>query len=288
MQTDLYELIKTPKFSTGRRMIMYNQTRPIAVRLGFTRGVEKIDRGLGHDRETREQENLWESRGNTTMFVSEVAAAQGSLVQQLTSMRDIAEGHGRGLPSTDPMAIMSSKFIKTNFRGGITAFSAMPYVDLVAATETLVGKLRDDQQELVTGLGLTRKVEHLEQLTTEFRRLVELTTIELTFDKITALREQGHVYHLELLALIMGTYSDSSDPLQVRARAELLAPYFRQLAALRMYLRGRRGASRDTDDAVDPETSDDADTDDTADDSADAAASDDSDDRTSNDGATSA
>ncbi len=237
-------LINLPIFTSGRRISIYNQMRLIGMRRNLTVLVAHIDRGLEHDRQTRELDNRWAKKVRGRRYVREVQELDHVLDPVLASVRDISLGHIRGLPEGDRIVLEVDAMLTDIFPAGVSAITSLPYIEQAAATETVVGKLQTEHALLVDELGLRARVDFLARLTLDYRTAIDHSR-NLTFARVSEYRRRGQQLLAEVMALMLGMFHDSTDPQHVDARTELLEPVLEQIADLRATRRRRNNESDD-------------------------------------------
>ena len=273
MNTVLNILIAILQFTAGQRFWIYERMRPIAVALGLPFLVRHIDRASAHEERLRDLENKWSGEGTRTLYSPQVTEVDGLVDQTLTAIRDIVVSQSRGLEPTDPIAVSADAFLAEIFPNGVQAVTNLPYIDQVLAVEIILGKLQNALAGAVTELGLSTRVRRLTELNAEYRRLINLDHGKVEYSEIQEGRQLGQRYLREIIAMVLGTFFDSDDPVHVSNREELLAPVMAQLEIQRARARARRRGNGGSSDAGDElvgageEASDDV-VDDVADDTA--------------------
>lgn len=233
---DMFALARS---TSGHRISMYNQIRPMAEKRDQETLIQHIDRARAHDLQTRNLENQWEAQPARTPYPAELPLLDGMADRTLTSIRDIAVAQAAGLAPGDAWHEKVEHFVADVFPAGVFAITSLPYVEQVAAMEVIVDKLRRQHAPLVAELGLERKALRLAELTVAYRACVDRTR-PIDFAVVRQARQRGQAYMLEIIGLILGTYFDSDNPEHVAAREELLAPIHAHDEMIRATLRSRR------------------------------------------------
>lgn len=226
-------------FTSGHRISVYNQIRPITVKRNLPIITRHIDRAKAHDLKTRDLENQWEAQTGRTLYPGELPGLDGTADRTLTSVRDIAVAQLEGLPPGDPLHDKVDHFLTDVFPAGVFAITSLPYVEQVVAMEVIVDKMQRIHAPLMRELGLERKVAQLAGLTVAYRACVDKAR-PLDFATVRDARQRGQEYLLEIIGLIIGTYHDGDNPEHEAARNELLAPIQAHDEMIRAGLRARR------------------------------------------------
>jgi hypothetical protein len=238
----LTQYIKVVDFTSGERVVILTATRDIAMRLGLTDVVQHVEQALEHERMTREFDKRWAGQPAGRMYSQRVIELDNLTDPVLTSIRDIAVSHTKGLPANDELVVRVNEMLSELFPSGLAAVVTMSCVDQVGATEVIVDKLQTSYAPLATELGLTRRVAYLAELTVEYRAAV-VNDRELGFPEVKAMRDQGQLALREIVAMILGQLADSRDQVKVAQRQELLEPLgfeTNRVRKRRVRRRGRR------------------------------------------------
>ena len=222
----LEEFIHLSELSAGERIAVFNQIWQLAMRRGLTEIVELADQALIHDRETVALDSRWEHRNTDQMFASDVSALGNLVDPVLTSIRDIAWSHVQATPPASALRQRVDGMLGDLFPPDQASVRSLPFVEQVTTTEFVLSRLQTVHASLIDELGLRARVMYLAELATAYRAAVDRGR-SLAFSQVQTMREQGKKLLLELVALVLGTFRDMSDPAQVTTRADLLAPVFR-------------------------------------------------------------
>jgi hypothetical protein len=212
--------------------------RPLAQKLGDMRLAAHIDKATSHDAQTRLKIDQYKN-GGRNMYAGPVGTIDGPADRMLSGFHAMITGAAAGLPPQHPIMIMSEELIADTFPNGPGAITGLPYVDQVVAMENLVALLRGEHAGRVAQLGLSMKVSQLEDITVEYRRLVDLGSTPNTAPDVRAANQRGHTLMLEIVAMILGTYVDSDNPEHTATREKLLAPLIEQIELTRRARRSR-------------------------------------------------
>lgn len=243
---ELETYIKLAEFTSGERMTILTATRKIALQLGFTEVVQKVDEALAHERMTRAFDERWAGKRTGRLYGPRVIEIDNLVDPVLGSIRDIAVSHTKGLPTNDDLVVQVNEMLADLFPAGLAAVVSMSCVDQVAATEDIVEKLQTTHATLAGELGLTRRVAYLAELAVKYREAV-VNDRELTFPEVKAMRTIGQTMLCEMVAIILGRLANSRDPVQVAQRRELLEPLGIETRRVRKRRARRRGRGTETD-----------------------------------------
>jgi hypothetical protein len=248
METTLKNLIKLAPSTPGRRILALRKMRAEAVALDLPHIVELADKAIAHDMETRGLDMRWlAERTIRSPHAAAMPAIEALADQLLTGLRDGARLHALGADGATLVAVDS--FIATVFPAGVFAVTSLPYVDEAAELERIVTMLHGPLAPQVIRFGLGRLVERLAVVSARYREALH-PGAKLDFATVRAAREQGQLYLLQIVAMIMGTFPLDT-PEHVDGRRRLLGSIMEQDAAIRAYRRGRRAVPD-----MDPDTGD--------------------------------
>lgn len=236
----LNEWYSLVRFSSGHRISVYNQIRPLAEERSHATLLRHIDRAKAHDMHTCELETRWEATSGRNQYPEELIAIDNLVDRTLTGTRDVAVAQIKGLPAGHPLTDRVERFLHDVFPAGVGAITSLPFIEQVAATEIIVAKMQTEHAALVRELGLAGKVAYLAELTAAYRDQVDNAPRPVDFATVNAARERGHAYLLEIISIILGTYHDEDEPEHAAAREELLAPIQAHEKTIRAELRARR------------------------------------------------
>jgi hypothetical protein len=255
---NFHDLFGVLRFSAGRRIRLYDQILPLAKERKLREVIAYIVRARSHDMELRALENQWAADAGRRVYADSVQALDQVVDQNTTSVRDVAVGHVRGLPADNPLRREVGEFVTAVFPAGPGAITSLPYVDQVAACEVVVEQVQGRFAPLMARLGLTDKVAYLAALVAEYRDEVNKTPEPLDYAVVREMRDRGHKYMVDILAMIGGRYYDSDNREHVATRDELLAPFFAQHHIVRAGYRLRRSGQARPEDTESPDSSSDA------------------------------
>jgi hypothetical protein len=240
MDSTLKTLFDLYILSTGRRVFALRQVKPIAQQMKKRALVTLIGRALKHDERTLRLEASWAASGykSDPQRVKRIGA---QVDRTLSAIRDVAIGQARAGEPGSELHETLHEFLGALFPGGVFAIAALPYVEELAAVETLVGQLRGPFERHVEELGVGRLVERLAALAVEYREAQEeRPRAEASWADVFAARAKGQTLLLQIVAVIAGTYFDESSAEHTNARAALLEPILDQQEAVRLYLKVRK------------------------------------------------
>lgn len=244
--------IHLPVFTSGERLTTFRQIRDIAARLGLSEVWDRAERGAVHDLVTRGLDDRWAEQLTGRVYAQRVSEIDNLVDPVLTSIRDIALSQVRALPPGHELVARVDAFLDDIYPAGVMAVVSLPFVDQVAATQVILDKLVTRHPALVARLGLAERVAYLAKLTVEYRDAVDQDR-NLDFAQVRASREAGQLLLRELVALILGQFSDSRDPDNVSRRQALLEPVIYQARQSQKRRARRRGrADDDVADGEDP------------------------------------
>jgi hypothetical protein len=237
METTLKDLLKLAPSTPGRRILALRKMREVALTLNVPRIVELADVAIAHDMETRGLDMRWLGVRNTrSPHAAHMPAIEALADQLLTGLRDGARLHALGADGTTLVEV--DHFIQEVFPAGVFAVTSLPYVEESAEIERILGILQGPLALQVARFGLIRLVERLAAVSVQYREALHLAD-KLDFATVRAARDQGQLYFLQIVAMILGTFPLET-PEHVDARRRLMAPILEQDAAVRAYRRGRR------------------------------------------------
>ncbi len=238
MLTKIFNLVE---FSSGRRIYALEQVRQVALARGAPVLVARINRAVADDRETLELDRRWAERIATASYEPEVIELDLYVDQVLIGIRDVAKAYCKGMQPGSHKHRVAERLLTEVFPNGLEAIISLPYIEQVAMVEVILARLQGELAAVVTDLMLTHVVDRLAVLTARYRQLVRADPRECNFAAVRAARERGQNNLLEIIALIVGTYHDHSDPDHIVARRTLLAPILEQDRIIRAHLRLRGG-----------------------------------------------
>jgi hypothetical protein len=237
METTLRELIKLAASTPGRRILALRKMRNEAVALDLPRIVVLTDMAVAHDMETRGLDMRWlGARSARSAHAASMPAIDGLADQLLTGVRDGARLYALGAGST--VTVEVDAFIDEVFPAGVHAVTSLPYVEEAVEIERILGMLQGPLALQVARFGLARLVQRLAAVSAQYHEALHIEE-KLDFTTVRAARDQGQLYLLQIVAMIIGTFPLET-PEHVDARGRLLAPILEQDAAVRAYRRGRR------------------------------------------------
>lgn len=204
---------------------------------------------IEHDRQTLALVLEWESvrgvrprrRGNAQVIDAQIDA-------QISAIQSIVLAHTKG-PDDDSMVQLAKGFMQEVFPRGVVAITKLPFEEQLARVEELQERFEGPLSGDVEALGVTKQVERLKPLISEFRK--ELKRVEapaLSWDDVKAAHLQGHEYLAGALIRVLGSYP-GTDADSTARREAILAEMNRQ----QEYVREENSRSRTPVD-VDPDT----------------------------------
>jgi hypothetical protein len=248
MESTLKDLIKLAPSTPGRRILALRKMREVAVTLNIPHIVALADVAIAHDMDTRGLDMRWQAvRNNRSPHAAHMPAIEALADQLLTGVRDGARLHALGADGATLVAV--DHFIREVFPAGVLAVTSLPYVEESAEIERILGMLQGPLAPQVAHFGLVRLVERLAAVSVQYREALHLAD-KLDFATVRAARDQGQLYFLQIVAMILGTFPLET-PEHVDARRRLLGSILEQDAAIRAYRRGRRAVPD-----MDPDTGD--------------------------------
>ncbi|MEM9492614.1 MAG: hypothetical protein AAGC55_25930 [Myxococcota bacterium] len=265
------KLFALARFSSGRRLSLYNQLLPVARQRQMTQLVALIETAHLHDLYTRTLDDRWVQGNQRNRYAPEVKIIDSQVDALLGRIRDLLVSHIEDLDDKDPLAARITALLGELFPKGLFAITHLPFIDQVAAVENALARLQGQRADVVAELALTHKVAKLAELTREYRQAVDVDT-RLDFAEVRQARDRGHEYLVQIVCTIMVAYPDLDDPEKRAERDELLAPIIAHDQAARAQRRARRGRTDDgdgpNDDGDDDGDGDDMDVSDDLDDTA--------------------
>lgn len=243
---NLQTLIPLLNLTSGRRISVLNQMHTMALNMNQPVLVERIERSIAHDTQTRAYDNQWAEPTRRSLYTPEVSAIDRHVDIGVTAVRDLTEVQVRGLPENHPLAVEARAMLRDILPAGVAAVTRLPYIEQVAACEVIVASLQNQWAGAVSRLGLAPRLAFLAAHTQTYRQLIDQHR-NLTFATVQAYRQQGQQNLREVVVLVLATYLDSSDPAQVAARERLLAPLVVQMADVRARIRTRRNGEQEPD-----------------------------------------
>jgi hypothetical protein len=239
MEATLENLFNLYVLSTGRRTFALQQMKPVAADLGQKALVTMINQALDHETKTLKLEARWEASG----FVADpqrVRKVDAKVDRTLSAIRDTAQAQANAAETGDPLQATAQELIGQLFPAGVQAVSSMPYVEELAAVDTMLKQMKGALARHVADLGLERLMNRLAELAKEYREAQEEKRgSEVSFGDVRSARAIGHRKLLQIVAVILGTHYDDSAE-DVRLRTALLTPMLEQQEAVRQYLKLRK------------------------------------------------
>jgi hypothetical protein len=238
---DLEVWIDVGALSTGRRLFVLAQMKPVAQTIGGNDDiVARIDQAAAHEEQTRDLEGLWGGVRAGNMDYQVVKSIDRRLDKAITAVRDGAEVQTQGAAPDDPIHELVDRFLKAAMPEGVFAITSLPYVDQLSATQKLLAMLQVPLAGTVTELGLGRQVSRIAEILPAYEGALHGTgELAVTFAPVRDARQRGQRFLRELVAMILGRYNRDEDPAHREARARLLTPLWNQVQAARA-LRARR------------------------------------------------
>lgn len=234
---------RIPRLRTAVRLSLYNQIQPEVDARGLARVSAYIERARAHDVACAESEALWYSQISRGRYAADMADLDPLADRLLFGVQNVALGHQSGLSAGHSLAARIDRFLAELFPAGVAAITRLPYVEQAVALERCVDRLHGPLAPMVTEMAIQSLVDRLAEITVAYRASVDAGHGRVPFTNVRAARERGHLFLLEIVAMIVSEYHDADDPDQVAARAELLAPVAEQLAIARAQNRALRGDS---------------------------------------------
>ena len=249
MSAYLADLLQLYLFSTGRRIFAHQQTKEKAKAAGLAALENHCDAALAHDQGTLEMECKWAGAKPSRMY--------GPGAKKIDMLTDIAlgafdsalEAETRDAGDGDPLGQSAVELRHELFPMGLGAVTQAVYVEELAEAERILGVVNSPKwSQVVSDLGLSRRVSKLNALLGQYRTAIEGKDNKIAFGELKASREKGQALLLQTAAMILGLHPSDSE-VDVAARKNLLGPILAQNEAIRMYLRSRRSVPD-----VNPET----------------------------------
>jgi hypothetical protein len=248
MEATLDSLFNLYVLSTGRRTFVLQQMKPIAAELEQKSLVTMINRALEHETKTLKLEAKWEASGYAS-DPQKVKKVDAKVDRALSALRDSALAASQAAEQGDPIQATAQELIGQIFPGGVQAVSSTPYVEELAAVDTMVMQLRGPLARHVEDLGLERFVKRLAELAKEYREAQEEKRgNEVNFGDVRAARALGQELLLQAVAVVLGTFYGSGAE-HTRVRSMLMTPMMEQQEAVRQYLKFKKPIED-----IDPET----------------------------------
>lgn len=201
-----------------------------------------IRRGLTQDRYVLDAEGERAATLRRGLFVEDAGTIDKEIDPQIASVYNVLVGHAQGNPARDPLVNVARRMQAALFPAGLGAIIRLPYVQQAAVVERMVDRLQNEFPEDVVALGLSAKVAHLAELSVAYRRAVNATTNERTYNDVREARELGHRLFLVTIATIISLYPDETNPEHVTRRAQYLKPVADELDQQRARQKARRRA----------------------------------------------
>lgn len=253
MQSTLGDLLNLATFTSGRRIHALLQVREAAVEMsGQELLLARIDSAIDEDRHTRQLDNHWKGSKGKPIYSPQVSRIDNWVDQLLTSIRDVAEAYRKAALEGSSERADAEHFLSVAFPVGVQAITSLPYVDQVAAVESLLQQVHEGATAEATALGLGPLLTRLQELTVQYREAVDQSPQMLEFSAVQAARQRGQRNLLEVVAIILGTFHSHTEPDAIAARTTLLGPILEQDQRIRALIRARRAVLDIDPDAPEP------------------------------------
>ena len=252
MESKFVNLFAVNRFSSGRRVSIYNQLEEAARARRLIAVLPYIERAREHDLATRALDDRWAAPERRTLYPRTLRRIDNLSDGVLGQFRDIARAQIADLDPEDPFRHQVERMLATLFPAGLSAITSLPYIDQVAAVENILVELNGGFAPLMADLGLQRKVARLAELTAEYREAVDRPASPLDYASVREARDRGHAYLLEIICMIIGIYHDSDNPEHREARAELLGPIIAHSRTVQVLRRRDRAGNGGSDEVPEP------------------------------------
>lgn len=192
------------------------------------------------DRQTLEAESERAGSVRRALFTEDAGEVDKELDPQVASIYNVLWAQSQGNAAIDPLVSMAARMQKVLFPDGLSAVIRLPYVRQAAEVERIVEKLQNEFAADVVALSLSSKVARLAELSVAYRRAVNATIKERTFDEVREARERGHRLFLITIGAILAAFPDEDNAEHLTKRAQYLKPVFDEEDQLRARRKARR------------------------------------------------
>lgn len=244
MGPTLAETLNLYVFPTGRRQWTHAHVAELARARGLDELAQHCDAAVAHDERTRGLRRGLETARNQpanprlTELDNAIDRCLGGIYRLCT---EASLGLG---PELQQPADAVQRGV---FPNGAAAITHLPWVEQVIEVKSVLQLLSDDHKKNAQLLGLGPWVQRLAALLAEFEAALDVAPeAHVSIEDLRARDAAGQDMLLETVALVLGRFPRATKA-DTRARAELLAPLYQQVEAIR----ARRKARRPTTD-IDP------------------------------------
>lgn len=249
MSAYLSNLINLYIFSTGRRIFALSQIKAKAAAASLGPLESHCSAALAHDQKTLGLEAEWAGNKSPRLYPPEARKIDVLIDTSLGALEVALDAETRDVSADDPLGQSAVQLHHELFPAGVGAITTANYVEELAEAERIVGILQSPKwAQVVSDLGLNRRVAKLSALTQKYRSALGGKANPIIFDQIKEAREKGQNFLLQTVAIILGLHPSDSEA-DIQARTELMGPILAQNEAIRLYLKARRAVPD-----VNPET----------------------------------
>jgi len=231
-------LLTIPRFSHGRRVVVYDQLTPVAKHYNSKRSLDAIEYGQAHEKTLAGLEQRWRQQNETSDGNPELVELDARADELLGNLRNSIRDNGAGLPPKHPDRVRADKIVEELYPANLRDLIQQSFPDQHADMVVISGALSGDYAGAMADMGLTKKVERLVQITEEYGRLVRLLPPEkLDYKDLSAMRIEGHHRLAQLVFVAIGEAAADGDDAR---RWAFLGPIFRQITLVRQANKRRR------------------------------------------------
>lgn len=227
MSTSLLKYFNIRRLPTGRLLFVLNDIRQVAVGLHLQGLVTEVDEAIAHAKKTLELELQWRTRksdpskkrGDASIIDSQIDTLLGG-IQSIVSGQSVGD-------ESDPAVPAARRFLSSIFPLGLGGITNQSFEQQLGYMDAMQLRFANELKDDVKTLGLGAKLSQLSTLVEAFRKELEKTRNEITWNSVVAAQNEGHELLADLFVSIFACHK-KRDPETLKRRAALLAEYDRQ------------------------------------------------------------
>ncbi|TNE45137.1 MAG: hypothetical protein EP343_28110 [Deltaproteobacteria bacterium] len=225
MDTSLQQFLKIYQFTSGRRLLVYRQTKKVAQKLNFTALEQHIDKAHAFELDTRKMERRWKSQGSTSQQTIDYRPLDNALDRALSGLSKYCESYLHSMDETSDHYQSALVILETAFPNGLQAITQIPYEDELSDVESLLDDLNNVTLAThINRLGLKPMLDNIKSRHQAFYKAFSASQAPtLDYGTVRARRAQSQDMLLQMIAIILGKFYDSDS--HAEPRKELLTPF---------------------------------------------------------------
>lgn len=225
MDTSLHLFLKIYQFTSGRRLLVYRQTKNVAKALNFTALEQHIDKAHAFERETRKMERRWKSQGALSQQTTDYRPLDNALDRALSGLSKHCESYTHSMDPSSDHYQSAMLILQTAYPNGLQAVTQIPYEEELSEVESLLEELgKVEFAPHIQRLNLKPMLDNIKSRHQAFYAAFSASQAPtLDYGTVRARRAQSQDLLLQMIAIILGKYYDSDS--HSESRNKLLSPF---------------------------------------------------------------